>query len=320
MTSGLRVAVTGAAGSIGSKLVERLAASDAVMRVVAFDARPVVVDHPKVVSFQQDIRQPAGDILRQHAVDALIHLAFVLRPGRNREAARRINVGGTAQVLGGCREAEVRHLLYLSSTTVYGAREGDPQPYTEESPVRPVRGFPYGEDKAATESMIEAFSADSPDTCVTVFRSCSVAGPQSESRATQALRRIARVRVRRADPRMQFIHENDLLDALELCLLEPVPGVFNVTGAGTVAFSDLVRVTGVRSVTLPEPVLAFIAQASWALRLQSDAPASGLAMARWPWVASHEKLTRATGFRPRYSSLEALEASTLARGRVLARS
>lgn len=318
MASGLCVAVTGAAGSIGSKLVGRLAASDDVNRVVAFDARPVVVDHPKVVSFQQDIRQPAADILRGHAVDALVHLAFVLRPGRNREAARRVNLEGTAEVLRGCQAAGVRRLLYLSSTTVYGARAGDPQPYTEDSPLRPVQGFLYGEDKAATEAMLEAFATDSPDTCVTVLRSCSVAGPRSESPATRALRRLARVRMRGANPQMQFIHEDDLLDALKLCLLEPVPGVFNVTGGGTVAFSDLARVGGVRSVTLPEPVLALIAQTSWALRLQSDAPASGLAMVRWPWVASPEKLTRATGFRPRHSSMEALEASTLAKGRALA--
>ena len=125
-----------------------------------------------------------------------------------------------------------------------------------------------------------------------------VVGPRSENFATQALRRLVRVRIRGADPPMQFVHENDLLSALELCLLKPVPGVFNVTGEGTVAYSELVRVTGARCVTLPAPVLAFLAQASWALRLQSDAPAAGLAMARWPWVASHEKLTHETGFRP----------------------
>ena len=178
MASGLRVAVRGVAGSIGSKLVERLAASDGVDSVVAFDARPVVVDHSKGVSFQQDIRQPLAGILRRHGVDAFVHLAFLLRAGRNREAARRVNVGGTAEVVRGCRAAGVRRLLYLSSTTVYGARAGgDPQPYTEESPVRPGRGFQYAEDKAATESMLEAFAADNPDTCVTVLRGCLVVGP-----------------------------------------------------------------------------------------------------------------------------------------------
>jgi nucleoside-diphosphate-sugar epimerase len=68
-------------------------------------------------------------------------------------------------------------------------------------------------------------------------------------------------------------------------------------------------------VALPEPLLRFLTQVSWALRLQSYGPASGLAMVRWSWVASIAKLTRETGFRPRYTSREALKASLLVRGR-----
>ena len=66
---------------------------------------------------------------------------------------------------------------------------------------------------------------------------------------------------------MQFIHLDDLVEALERCLLEPVPGVFNVTGEGTVAYSEIARVAGRRPVPVPAPLLAFIAQAAWMLRL-----------------------------------------------------
>ena len=314
MAKGLRVAVTGAGGSIGAKLVERLMASDDVDGVVAFDSRPLTVEHPKVVSFQQDIRQPMAGVLREYGVDCLVHLAFRLRPGHDRETVRRVNVGGTAQALRSCRDAGVRSLLYLSSTTVYGSHPGGAQPYTEESPVRPVRGFQYAEDKAATELMLEAFSADNPDTCVTVLRGCVAMGPRSDNFITQAFKKPLLISVLGADPQMQFIHEDDLQEALELCLMERVPGVYNVTGEGTVAYSEIARVAGRRSVALPAPALAALTQAAWALRLQSDSPASGLAMVRWPWVASAEKLTQETGFRPRHTSREALEASTLARG------
>lgn len=313
MASGLRVAVTGAAGSVGTKLVERLTASDDVDGIVAFDTLPLSLDHPKVVGFRQDIRQPIADILREYGVDAVVHLAFLLRQGRNREAMRRVNVGGTAQVLRACRAAGVRQLLYFSSTTVYGPHAGDPQPYTEESPVRPVRGFQYAEDKAATELMLAAFAADNPDTAVTVLRGCVIMGPRSENFITQAFRKPVLVSVAGANPQMQFTHEDDVQEALELCLMERVPGVYNLTGEGTVAFSEVAQVAGVRSIPVPAPLLAFVTQASWNLRLQSDSPASGLAMVRWPWVAGNEKLTRETGFRPRYTSREALEASTLAR-------
>lgn len=308
----MRILVTGAAGSVGAKLVEQLAQSDDVDGIVALDCLPVSASHPKVVAFQQDIREPIADILREQGVDAVVHLAFLLQPGHNREAAHWVNVGGTAQVLHDCRVVGVQRFVYLSSTTVYGARPGTEQPYTEESPVRPVRGFQYAEDKVATELMLKAFAADNPGACVTVLRGCTVMAPRCENFITQVFSRMALVRIAGADPQMQFIHLDDLLEALELCLLEPVSGVFNVTGEGTIARSEIARVAGRHPVALPAPLLAFITQVTWMLRLQSDSPACGLAMARWPWVASNEKLARETGFRPRYTSREALMNSALA--------
>ena len=311
----MKVLVTGAAGSVGAKLVEKLTRLDDVDGIVALDCLPVSVSHPKVVAFQQDIREPIADILREHGVDVVVHLAFLLRPGHNREAARRVNVGGTAQVLHDCQIAGVHRLVYLSSTTVYGARPGAKQPYTEESPVRPVHGFQYAEDKAATEFMLESFAADNPGACVTVLRGCTVMAPRCENFVTQVFYRLALVRIAGADPQMQFIHLDDLLEALELCLLEPVPGVFNVTGEGTIARSEIARIAGRHPVPMPASLLALVAQVTWMLRLQSDSPACGLAMARWPWVASNEKLARETGFRPRYTSREALISSALAANR-----
>ncbi len=311
----MRALVTGAAGSVGAKLVEQLARLDDVDGIVALDCLPVSASHPKVVAFQQDIREPIADILREHGVDAVVHLAFLLRPGHNREAARRVNVGGTAQVLHDCRVVGVQRLVYLSSTTVYGARPGAEQPYTEESPVRPVRGFQYAEDKTATELMLKAFAADNPGACVTILRGCTVMAPRCENFVTQVFSRLALVRIAGADPQMQFIHLDDLLEALELCLLEPVPGVFNVTGEGTITRSEIARIAGRHPVAMPASLLALIAQVTWMLRLQSDSPACGLAMARWPWVASNEKLARETGFRPRYTSREVLISSALAANR-----
>jgi len=307
--------VTGAAGSVGAKLVEKLTRLDDVDGIVALDCLPVSASHPRVVVFQKDIREPIANILCKHGVDAVVHLAFLLRPGHNREVVRRVNISGTAQVLHDCQIAGVHRLVYLSSTTVYGARPGAKQPYTEESLVRPVRGFQYAEDKAATELMLESFAADNPGACVTVLRGCTVMAPRCENFVTQVFSKLALVRIAGADPQMQFIHLDDLLEALEFCLLKPVPGVFNVTGEGTIARSEIARIAGRHPVAMPASLLALIAQVTWMLRLQSDSPACGLAMARWPWVASNEKLARETGFRPRYTSREALINSALAANR-----
>lgn len=308
------VAVTGAAGFIGSKLVERLAQSDHVDSVIALDCLPLEISCPKVTAFKRDIRESTADILREYRVDAVFHLAFLLRPGHDRKEAHRVNVGGTTQVIRDCRAAGVEHLVYLSSTTVYGARCGTEQPYTEESPVRPVPGFQYAEDKAAAELGLRTFAMNNPSSRVTILRGCTVMAPRCENFVTDVFFRLASVRVLGADPQMQFIHLDDLLDAFLLCLLKPVSGVFNITGEGTVAYSEIASIAGRRAIAFPAPLLAFLTWVTWMLRLQSDSPACGIEYARWPWVASNEKLTRETGFRPEHTSREALMSSVLAGG------
>jgi UDP-glucose 4-epimerase len=313
MANGLRVAVTGAAGSIGSRLVASLAASDDVGAVVALDARPIDLVHTKVHSYQRDILQPIDDLLKDHGIASVVHLAFQLKPGRNREAARRINVGGTARVLQSCQFADVDHIVYLSSSTVYGAHPANDAPFTEDSPVWPVRGFQYAEDKASTELLLQAYASDYPDTKVTMLRGCVVMGPNSDNFITKAFSKPLLVRIRGTDPQMQFIHEDDLRDVLELCLKERFSGVYNVAGGGTVPYSHIAAVAGRRAFPVPAAILYPLTQFSWGLRLQSDSPACGLDMIRWPWVADIGKLQRKTGFSPKYTSQEALEASTLAK-------
>ena len=307
------VAVTGAAGFIGSRLVERLAQSDHVNRVIALDCLPLDISYPKVTALQKDILESTADILRKYQVDAVVHLAFLLRPGHDRKAAHRVNVSGTAQVIDDCRAAGIKHLVYLSSTTVYGARSGTEQPYTEESPVRPVRGFQYAENKAAAELKLRTFAMNNPNSRVTILRGCTVMAAQCNNFVTEVFFRLASVRVLGADPQMQFIHLDDLLDAFELCLLKSVSGVFNITGEGTVAYSEIASIAGRRAITLPAPLLRAIAWVTWMLRLQNS-PACGIEYARWPWVASNEKLARETGFRPKHTSRETLMSSVLAGG------
>ena len=64
---------------------------------------------------------------------------------------------------------------------------------------------------------------------------------------------------------------------------------------------------GRRVVRLPAWLLYPLTQITWSLRLQSDSPAMGLDMVRYPWLASTEKIEREMGFRPRYSSWDAWE-------------
>ena len=302
-----RVAVTGAAGYVGRTLIDRLVRDPAVERILALDVRPLPAESEKgpVVFERHDVTRPFGALLREHGVDSLAHLAYVMRPSRDREAARRVNVEGTASALASCEEAGVRHILYLSSTSVYGAHADNPPLLDEDAPPRPPRGFQYSEDKAAAERLIAEFAASRPGFSAAVLRVCPALGPSADNFIASAFSKPFLVGVMGHDPHMQLIHEDDLADAMCRCLLGRVSGTYNLAGDGLIRWSEMASVFGRRVVWIPGPLLRFLVGASWALRLQSDSPPSGVGFITHTWAASNDRARRELGIRPRHSSREA---------------
>ena len=304
-----RVAITGAAGYVAGMLMERLEREAGIERVLALDVRPLRAQpSSKVVYRQHDVTAPMADLLAEHEIDAIAHLAYVLRPGHNRAAIERINVGGAINVLKACEQAGVKHLLYLSSTSIYGAHADNPPFLTEDSPTQPVLGFQYSEDKARVETLIAEFAKRHPETTAVVLRACPVMGPNADNFIASAFSKPVLVGVRGCDPPMQFLHEDDLADALSRCLLQQVSGVYNLTGDGTIRWSEMAELFGRRLMLMPAPLLYGLTSLTWTLRLQRDSPSCGLDFIRHRWTASNEKLKRELGIQPRYSSKEAWEA------------
>jgi len=307
------VAVTGASGYVGSCLLRELEEHEELEKVVALDIVPLRNPVHNVAFYRRDIAQPLGELFRDHRVDTVVHLAFVMKPGRNPEesqAAQRVNLGGLDNVLRACRNARVKHLTYLSSHTVYGAYRDNRVPITEEAPVRPNRGFQYGEYKAQCEEIIRRFSHSYRNTRITILRSCVVMGPAADNFVSQALFKPFLVRVFRNDPPMQFVHESDVARLIAQMVMDPHPGVYNVAGERVVHYSRLGRMARRRIFVLPSVLAYPLTQLSWQLGVQKDSPAVGLDFIRHPIIVSTGKLKGVTGFRFRYTSEEALAAFT----------
>ena len=299
-----RVAVTGAAGYIGTSVIRRLEHEEAVEKVLALDIRyPEKTFGPKVVFQKHDVTASMAGVLNEHGIDSVVHLAFVMRPRGG--PAQSVNVAGTSTVLEGCEQAGVGYLLYLSSTTVYGAHPDNPPQLTEESPIRPVQGFRYGEHKAAAEGLLQAFARRHSDVAITVLRACPVMGPNADNFISRAFSKPFLVALRGHDPAMQLLHEDDLTEAMTTCLLQRTDGVYNLAGEGTLRWRELASLFGRRLLTLPAPALYGLTALAWNLRLQSDSPACGLDFIRHPWAAGTGKIEREIGVRPRHSARDA---------------
>ena len=303
-----RIAVTGASGYLGRRLVQRLDEDEGTERIVAIDLRPLPGRYSSKLVFRaQDICAPLADVFAEGGVEAVVHLAYLLNPGHDGAEAERINVGGTANVVDACSKAGVRHILYLSSTSVYGAHPDNAATLTEDSPVRPVKGFRYSEGKARAESILTEFVSRYPSFTATILRACPVLGSNADNFIARAFSRPILVGVGGCDPPMQFVHEDDLQDLMLLCLRRRPSGVFNVASDGTIRWSEMAATYGRRRIVLPAPILYGLTSLAWGLRLQSDSPACGLDLIRWPWVSDTDKIKRELGATFRHSSREAWE-------------
>ena len=315
--SGLRVAVTGAAGYIGSLLISRLECEASIEFILALDASPATGRHSdKVASVRQDVTEPFPDLFAEHRIETVVHLAYVLNPGRDGADARRVNVSGTAHMVEACEVAAVRHILYLSSTSVYGAHPDNADFLTEDAPIRPIPGFQYSEDKALAESLLRTSAGRLPATTVTVLRGCPVMGPNADNFIANAFRKPFLPSVGGADPPMQFVHEDDLIDALFRCIERTPPGTYNIAGDGTVRWSEMASMMDTPLIRLPAFVLYPLTSIGWRLGLQTDSPAAGLDFIRHRWTASAEKLKNALELEFRHSSREAWESFVRGRPRV----
>jgi UDP-glucose 4-epimerase len=307
------VAITGASGYIGSRLLRRLEDEEGIRKLVAIDIHSPTEPIHNMAAYRMDVAEPIDSALLAHRVTTLVHLAFITQPGRNRRevnSIRQTNLDTLQSVLESCVRAGVNHVVYLSSYTVYGAHPDNPIPITDSAPLRPLPDFAYGYDKYLSEQILQEFQEQHPDIAVTILRSCVVLGPSANNYVAKAFFRPWLLGVWNHNPPMQFVYEDDLARVLTIVVQQRLAGVFNVAGDGVVFYREMAEMMGSRLVVLPAFLAVSLTQLTWNLRIQVDSPGTGMALVKYPIVLSTGKLHEVTGYRFWHTSLETLTAFT----------
>jgi UDP-glucuronate 4-epimerase len=179
-----RCLVTGAAGFIGSHLVEALLADG--HDVVGLDAfipyypRPLkernleaALTHPRYKFMALDLRTadlaPVLD-----GCETIFHLAAMaglMKSWSDFSLYATCNIEATQRLLAAARDAKSPHLIHVSTSSVYGREATGP----EDSPTCPFS--PYGITKLAAENLCRAYEANF-GVPVTILRYFSVYGPR----------------------------------------------------------------------------------------------------------------------------------------------
>ena len=305
-----RVLVTGAAGFVGSTLVERLLAEGrTVVGLDNFDPfypeplkRENLAEASRSSRFRLeigDIRDPAAVARALDGADAVVHLAALagVRPSLERPAEYAdVNVRGTAVVAEAMVRAGVQRLVFASSSSVYGERERASGPFRESDPVeRPVS--PYAATKRAGELLLHSFH-HAEGLAVTCARIFTAYGPRQ--RPDLAIRKFAeRMRAGQTIPvygdgsaTRDFTYVDDLVDALVRALDAGLGFAILNFGAGrTVELLDVIAEL--------ERALGVAARIEWlprqtgdVSRTLADATAAAAALGWEPKVGLEEGVSR----------------------------
>ncbi|MFO1407878.1 MAG: SDR family oxidoreductase [Steroidobacteraceae bacterium] len=316
-----RVLVTGAAGYLGGTLVEALAprlADRTLESVVATDVRETEVARrrPGVEYLRLDVRDPAlGDVLAQHAVDTVVHLAAIVTPGpaSNRALEYSVDVDGTRNVLEGCRRAGVRRIVVTSSGAAYGYHADNPAWIGEDWPVRGNEAFAYSHHKRLVEEMLAAWRRDHPELGQLVLRVGTILGETTRNQITALFEKPRLIAIRGSASPFVFVWDRDVVGAIEHGLLTGRNGIYNVAGDGALTIHEIAARLGKRCVELPPGLLRAALAVLHPLGLSRYGPEQ-VDFLRYRPVLDNRRLKEEFGYRPRYTSAEVFELFRRARG------
>jgi nucleoside-diphosphate-sugar epimerase len=278
----MRVVITGASGNVGTALLRRLAAV-AEYDLVGISRRrpPQVAPYDTAEWHEIDIAAPhAGDALQTafRGADAVVHLAWLIQPSRDREAMRRTNQDGTAAVARAAVDAGVPHLLHQSSVGAYAPGHG--RTVDESWPVTGIPTSMYSVDKSAAEATVAAVA---DQLTLTVTRPCLIfqADAASEIKRYFLGRALPHLLLRRGVLRFaplpreisfQAVHADDVAAAFDVLLRERAAGAFNIAAPPVIDRDVFGEIFGGVGPALPLPAVRALASASWRARIQPTEP------------------------------------------------
>ncbi|WP_445486991.1 NAD-dependent epimerase/dehydratase family protein [Niallia sp. 03133] len=178
----MKIVVTGGAGFIGSHLVEALIAEKNEVHILDnLTTGKYEYIHPKAIIHSVDIRsKKAKEIIMKEKPELVFHLAAqadVAISIENPLYDTEVNVNGTINLLEACRQANVRKIIFSSTSAVYGNLQKEL--IKENDDAHPISY--YGLSKWTAEKYMELYS-NLFGLSYTILRYGNVYGPRQTAK------------------------------------------------------------------------------------------------------------------------------------------
>ena len=301
-----RVLVTGLSTYWGGRLAQALESFPEVETIIGVDNRDPSRELERTefvrVSNQHSLIQR---IVRAAEIDTVIDTRLVVDSlVTSPRLAHENNVIGTMNILAACTgsDSPVRKVVFKSSAHYYGCEQDDPAFFTEEMRRPHAPRTPIERDIVEAEAAVSEFADKHPDTAVSILRFTNVLGPDVRTSFTTLFSLPAIPMVLGFDPRIQLVHEDDVVHALEHAAFTDLPGIYNVAGDGVLSYSELIDLLGKRPLPILPPWGTGLV-AGPLRRLGMRFPDEMVNQLRFGRGLDNRKL-KASGFRYGYTSRE----------------
>jgi nucleoside-diphosphate-sugar epimerase len=247
--------------------------------------------------------------------DAVIHLAWLIQPGRDESVTYAANVTGSERVFAATSEAKVPALVYASSVGAYSPGPKD-EAVDESWPTEGIESSFYARHKAAVERLLDRLEQERPEMRIVRLRP----GLIFKREAATEIRRLFLgpfVPRQLIDPRFiplvpdlarlrfQAVHSADVGEAYRRALVSDAAGPFNIAAEPVIGPPELASALGARTVKVPPGALRAGAAVSYWLRAQPTEP-GWVDMALAVPVMDTSRARSVLGWSPTRTSLEAL--------------
>ena len=331
--------ITGAAGYVGSMLVQKFAARDDVAHIIGIDKEPLpemLSDIPNLTYLETNTADGGWqEVAQSYTPDIVIHAAWQIRElYGDRELTWKWNIDGSDEVFNFAFEEEsVKKLIHFSTVASYGAFATNTTDhfFTEEEPFR-VTDYLYAEEKRIAESHLyqkfQLAQTERDDISVAVVRPAAITGPRGrymrirfglqaalagQLKDALAYRLISSlVSFVPVTPKWlrQFIHEDDVVGIIERLSFGPTAGsyeVFNICPPGTpVLGADMARAVGKKTLPVQPWMVRFPFFVFWHLTRGKIPTGKGAWKSySYPIAVDGSKVTRMLGYDYQYPAYDA---------------
>ncbi|MAZ05486.1 MULTISPECIES: SDR family oxidoreductase [Marinobacter] len=290
------ILITGAAGALAQQVIKQLRHT---CDLVAVDFREQVYLGDDIPSYCIDLNKRVfEDLFRRYRFDGVIHMGRIMSSQLTRMRRYNANVLGTQKLLDLSHKYGIKRVVVLSTFHVYGAVAYNPALIDESAPLKSAGLSADLVDSVELENLANIYLWRYPELNITILRPCNIVGPGVRNTISTLLASERAPVLAGFSPMMQFIHIDDMADAIVLAYKKPTRGVYNVAPQDWVAYQHALKLCGCKRVPVPSIPPALPKFILGTLKLKSF-PSYLLAFFKYPVVIDGRAFAREFSFKPK---------------------